>query len=155
VLNEVEQQELAEMLSGATSSTGIVILPERRLPNGIGVYSEQLISFVKELRADGVEVNWADEPDKRSMEGKKSVAADTLSAIIGFPWGVLSNATWELIKSWFSRPPRDTQELHIGLARATEPDGVHWEWATFEGKDSGAVIDAMSAYLGFSNRTEE
>lgn len=150
VLNEDQKQELVAILANADPSAGIVLLPERRLTNGIGVYDEAMTDLVKELREEGIAVVWGDEPDQRSSDGQRSFDQDTISAIIGFPWGVASNAAWEGIKLLFSRPPRDTQELEVDLAKQTSPEGDQWAWATFKGSGA-AVTEAMAIYLEKTN----
>jgi hypothetical protein len=151
MLDENERQGLIELLADARLASCVVILPERRLPNGIGVYDEGVVELYKELMADGIEVTWADIPERRSLEGERSSIADgTLSAIIGFPWGVLSNATWDWLKLWFSRAPRATQEIQVELARATSPDGSTWDWASFGG-NGPTVVDAMDVYMQHLN----
>jgi hypothetical protein len=150
VLNEEQKQELAEILANADPSAGIVILPERRLANGMGVYDEAMTDLVKELKAEGVAVVWGDEPEQRSADSQRSFDQDTISAIIGFPWGVASNAAWEAIKLLFSRPPRDTRELEVELATQTSSEGDAWTWATFKG-NGAAVTEAMAAYLERTN----
>jgi hypothetical protein len=146
VLNENQKQELVEILANADPSAGIVILPERHLANGMGVYDEAMTDLVKELKEEGVAVAWGDAPEQRSAEGKRSLDPGTISAIVGFPWGVASNAAWDAIKLLFSRPPRATQELEVDLAKQTSPDGDTWTWATFKG-NGAAVMEAMDIYL--------
>ena len=145
-MSEKHKDELVNLLVDAEPSAGAVFLPERRLSNGLGVYDEVVAIFFKELSAKGVAVVWADSPEQRTFRAERSLDPNTWSAIVGFPWGVASNATWDAIKLLFSQIPYVSRRLHVELAKQTDPDGKRWEWATFDG-DGAEVAMAMEAYV--------
>jgi hypothetical protein len=88
----------------------VVILPRRRADDGQGVYGEATLFLAKELRAEGVNVAYLDEPKDRLFEVKKSAV---IAAFVTIVLGVGSTAAWDGIKALFKRNQLDDKQMEI------------------------------------------
>ncbi|MBS4729702.1 hypothetical protein MSM1_15580 [Mycobacterium sp. SM1] len=142
-----DRDEAERVFAASDRSSGLVVLPERRrLDDGSGVYEKGLIDFVKDLRAEGITVAWADAPERRAFIEKRSAAEVIWGAALGVPGGVLSAATWAALVRWFGRSPQSTGRVRVEVLREkSHPDGTTTrEWMTYEG--TGAeVAELMQA----------
>jgi hypothetical protein len=134
VLDE-DRLEAERIFAESDRPKGLMVLPERRLDDGRGAYEKGLIDLVKDLRADGIAVSWADEPEQRAFIEKRSAAEVIWGAFLGIPDGVISAAIWAALVRWFGSGPRSAGRVQVAICREIiRPDGaITREWATYEG----------------------
>jgi hypothetical protein len=146
VLEEEDRLEAERVFAKSDPSSALVVLPERRLDDGSGVYEKGLIDLVKDLRADGVTVSWGDEPEERAFVEKRSAAEVIWGAVLGVPSGVMSSAIWATVAGWFGKSPQSGGEVRVAIVREViASDGtVTREWLTYQGTgaDVAAAIEA-------------
>jgi hypothetical protein len=139
---EEDRPEVERIFAESDRSPGLVVLPERRLDDGSGVYEKGLIDLVKDLRADGIEVSWVDEPEQRAFVEKRSAAEVIWGAVLGIPDGLISTAIWVALARWFGTSPQSAGQVRVDIVREViHPDGTTTrEWAQYEG--TGAEVAA-------------
>jgi hypothetical protein len=130
------RQEIHRLLGEADSSTGLLVLPTRRLADDIGVYDDGVGELVKDLVRDGIVVSWADEPERRRTSGRKS-ADQFISAILSFPFGVAGNAAWYAIANWLGL--QGARRCNLEFFRQTNADGSTLEHLRYSGPASEVV----------------
>jgi len=118
----------------------VVILPGRRADDGQGVYSEATLFLAKELRAEGVNVAYLDEPKDRFFEVKKSALLDAFVTIV---LGVGSAAAWDGIKALFKKNSLDDKQMEMTYADLS-PNGSGKTWTVRgSGEDVLNAIDEL------------
>jgi hypothetical protein len=120
----------------------LVVYPHS-LDGDRGVYHEQLVSVVKGLRRDGVDVRWLHESDQRLWSGERS-ALLTLVAV-PFVVGVASSAGWAGLVRLLGR--RNGQvKLTVGYRK--DSFGGEEQWVTLEGNsaDVAAALERLNPW---------
>jgi hypothetical protein len=138
----VEPVELpSEVLNLAIrTDAGITVLPFAFL-NGQGIYSEPSVMLVKELRALGADAVFAQPPEERLFEVKKSAEALLVALVIG----IASNASWDLMKQLLQRW-REAR-LSVTYVELEEDNGRRGQAWKAEG-DADGVIRAIDTLRG-------
>ncbi|SCX32937.1 hypothetical protein [Mycolicibacterium fluoranthenivorans] len=142
------RREAEQLFAKFSESDGLVILPQRRLDDGRGVYEKGLIDLVKDLRDEGITVSWADVPAQRAYLEKRSAAEVVWGALLGVPSGVVSSVIYAALGRWFSRDTHRAGSVRLGIVRETTfPDGTTTrEWLDFDGNgDEVAALVKASA----------
>jgi hypothetical protein len=114
----------------------VIVMPLRE-QNGLGVYSQESLFLVKDLRSAGVRARFLHDSEARTFEVRKSAEA-LVGAII---LSVVSNAAWDAIKVLFSRSKKD-QQLKVTIVDLRDADGHEATSWTVDG-DAEAVIRAI------------
>jgi hypothetical protein len=123
----VESTSPAPGRSPSTFDADLVVLPGR-FEGDRGVYSDQLVSTVKNLRADGINARWYHDADHRLWSGERS-ALVTLG-VIPFIVGIGSSAGWAGLARLLNRRGDGQVKLKVGYSKG--PD--HEErWLELEG----------------------
>ena len=135
-LREIADDERREEISRlfAETEADILVLPESRLPDDVGVYNEALIDLVKDLRNNGCMVSWADAQEQRQYMGKKSAVA---AIILSLGISVAGTAAWDVIKMLFRTAPRNSNRVRCEIFRQTNADGSELEKLTYDGTGDG------------------
>jgi hypothetical protein len=98
VLSHIVIQEIAPPvdLLGPFPDHEVLVLPES-IRGDVGVYRDEALVLVKEMKAEGIDAEYLHDPERREWHGLRSqevVVVLTLS----FAAGLLANATWDAIK---------------------------------------------------------
>lgn len=121
----------------AAERRSVLVLPVREDASGNGIYPEETISLVKELRAAGVRAGFMHRPEQRLFEGRKGVFTDAVYTVL---LGVLGSATWDGVKRLLQRKSREKLKVTFGQADGIDAGSARW-WQV-EG-DTAAVIAAI------------
>ncbi|MER6936673.1 hypothetical protein ABTX24_21535 [Nocardioides sp. NPDC127514] len=114
---EVETDpELVLRLAGV--GTDLVILPIRRLDDGVGVYPEDALFLVKDLRSAGYEASFLDDAGQRVFEVKKSLLGLALGSIA---LGIAGNAGWDGLK-WLLHKLSRSGEVPLQITQFDRDD---------------------------------
>ena len=114
----------------------LVILPQD-LDGDRGIYSDQLTTTVKTLRAEGIDARWLHDADQRLWSGERSAIVDLW--IIPFVVGIASSAGWTALTALMRRRAGRVR-LKIGYRR--DPAGSEERWIELEG-DSADVAGEL------------
>jgi hypothetical protein len=107
----------------------VIVLPRELADNGAGYYSDSVISVVKELRADGIDADFAHDQHSRSWIGEKSAT----QYLLEFAIGIASTAGWAAVCALLSRNESATP-MQAKVARCTQSKTeTRWEWLEFTG----------------------
>lgn len=118
-------------------SPDVVVRPNRRTPEGVGVYDRHAPILVKNLRTAGAVVEYEDPPETRRFLDENS-AVEVISAALAL--NLLSSAGYDGLRWAIGRMGRDSR-LRLSLRRgANEPD------ESFD----GSVEDALALLLSWS-----
>jgi hypothetical protein len=139
----------ADVLARAEAmAVALVVLPVRHV-NGLGVYSQTSVLFVKQLRAAGLSAEFLDPPESRTFEVKKSAFTTVIMPVV---LGIGSSAAWDAIKAIFrSRSAEEKAKLsvtYVDLDRRNGQRGAAWK---VEG-DSDAVLQAIDKLRSAGHR---
>jgi hypothetical protein len=105
----------------------LVVFPDH-FEGDRGVYSDQLVSTVKTLRADGIDARWYHDADHRLWSGERSALVTLV--IIPFIVGIGSPAGWAGLAHLLSRRGNGQVKLKIGYSKGP----LHEErWLELEG----------------------
>lgn len=116
--------------------SSVVVWPLREV-DGVGIYSQEVITLVKALRAEGVQSSFLHPADSRVFEVKKSFVLDAALAI---GLNILSSAAWAgLTRVLRNRVGR--KELELNYVESEGPSG-HLEAWTVRGRGD-VVLDAI------------
>jgi hypothetical protein len=120
----------------------LVLLPDR-LDGDRGVYSDQLITAVKALRADGVDARWFHDVDHRLWHGERSAIVDLV--VIPFVVGIASSAGWAALVGLLSRRSGPVK-LKVGYRK--DPLRGEERWVELEGSsaDVAAALEQLSPW---------
>jgi hypothetical protein len=113
----------------------VVVLPLRE-QDGLGVYSQESVFLVKELRAQGLGARFLHDSANRTFEVRNSAEAVVASLVLG----VASSAAWDGVKMLLRRAER--QQLKVTYVDLRHSDGRQATSWTATG-DSEAVLDAI------------
>ncbi|MEE6257985.1 hypothetical protein [Plantactinospora sonchi] len=103
-----------------------------RMDGTVGIYAEQSIELLKELRAQGVDASWSLNREARGWYGERSAVVELI--VIPLIVGVASSAAWGVLKAVFSKKEKTTFKIKI-LARV-HPDGSQDSQFEIEGPGS-------------------
>lgn len=118
----------------------ITVLPLSRTEEDHGVYGEASIFLVQDLRDEGLNVSWSDDPSCRVYSAKRS-AHLIVDLAIQVAYGVAGNAAWATLVKIFARKPYDAGRVHLEIHRKTGSDGSTEEVLKYDG--SGAEISEI------------
>lgn len=120
----------------------LVILPHQ-LDGDRGIYSDQLVTLVKALRADGVDVRWSHDSDHRLWSGKRSAILTLV--VIPLVVGIASSGGWAALARLLGRR-RGQVKLKVGYRK--DPLGVEERWLDLEGSsaDVAATLDRINPW---------
>lgn len=125
----------------------IVMLPAW-MDGDEGVYAEQAVAFVKEMRESGVTIDWQQEGEKRQWYGKRSAVVDLVA--IPLVLGIASSAGWDAIKKLFgSRKGR----AHLKIVHWRDQDGSEGHWIELEG-DAQDIVRGLERLNPWSQREQ-
>ena len=124
------------------SDADIVIFPHQQ-DGDRDIYSDQLVTLVKAMRADGVDVRWFHDSDHRLWSGERS-AFLTLVAI-PFAVGIASSGGWAALARLFSRRSGRVK-LKVGYRK--DPLGAEERWLELEGSfaDVAAALERINPW---------
>lgn len=125
---------------GALLPASVVVWPLREV-EGVGIYSQDVVTLVKRLRAEGVEATYLHPADSRVFEVKKGLVLD---AAVAIGLNILSSAAWAGITRVL-RSRRERGELELTYAQSDTPSG-HVEAWTVRGRGD-TVLDAVDRLL--------
>lgn len=124
-MDDDDRRHAEQVLAGFDQSVDLVVLPERRLDDGRGVYEKGLIDLLKDLRDAGLTVSWGDEPEQRGFVERRSAAEVIWDAVLGIPGGVISTLISAKLAQWFGKSPQSTGQVRVALVREViAPDGT-------------------------------
>jgi hypothetical protein len=109
--------------SGIANEDGLVVLPIRQLDDGRGVYPEASIFMVKELRASGIPIDFADESGNRTFETKKGWVLDSMNELI---IGVAGGAGWDGLKRLSGRLRGEGGSTPVRITVIESRSGEAW-----------------------------
>lgn len=79
---------------------GLTVLPSRRTDDGKGIYAQGQADVVKQLRSEGIDVEFLDEPRGRVFEAKYGFMTDVA---IPYLFGVATNGGWAALAALAQR----------------------------------------------------
>jgi hypothetical protein len=132
-VNEDDRREVEQLLADSDRSAGVVFLPASLDEDGKGVYDDALTFLSKVLRAEGVEVSWAQEPDQRTYEARRSAAEVIWTAVLSFPFTVAGGVAVAKLVQWLGLSAQRENWFRFYVVQAKVPDGTSWEWRVIEG----------------------
>lgn len=95
----------------------VVVLPEA-IDDEVGVYRDELISFAKELRAQGVDAGYLHDPEHRTWSGRKGEAL-LVPVIIALSANVATGAAMIALSRWLERTfPKTSVRLRVTHKRS-------------------------------------
>src|SRR5579872_5339662 len=112
----------------------IVILPHD-LDGDRGIYSDQLSTTVKTLRAEGVSAHWLHDTDHRLWSGKRSAVVDLW--LIPFIVGIASAGGWAALTAIVRRRTGPVK-LKIGYRKDSSGNEERWIELTGNSADVAA-----------------
>jgi hypothetical protein len=121
VIRELAPKEVAAH-AGDVRDVGVTVLPLRRMDDGRGVYAEEQVFMVKELRAEGVDIGFADEADNRVFEAKCGFMTEWA---VPYLFGVATNGGWAGLEALVRRIRGVEKDVRITAIEAG-PDGKGW-----------------------------
>jgi hypothetical protein len=126
------------------STADLVVLPSKVEGDG-PVYSEHSVMLVKQLKALGAEVTFADPSEERRFEVKKGALTTAALALV---IGIGSNASWDFLKKFLRR--EKSNRLSITYVALDKSDGSSETAWLLEG-DSESVIQSIDRLRGISH----
>lgn len=118
----------------------LVILPER-IDGDIGIYRDELLTFVKALRAEGVDAAFLHDSEHR--EWLALMGDVPTSMLIGVASSFIGSAAWYAFLKLTGAGP-GSKKVRIKFGRYNQ-DGAEW----FEGKgDADGVNRALEQFAG-------
>ena len=130
------------MQGPSTFDGDLVILPYD-LDGDRGIYSDQLATTVKTLRAEGIDARWLHDADHRLWSGERSALVDLW--IIPFIVGIASSGGWTALTALVRRRTGPVK-LKIGYRR--DPSGSEERWIELEGDaaDVAAELERLNPW---------
>jgi hypothetical protein len=116
-----------------------------RMEGNDGVYPEQAIELMKEIRGYGINARWLHDADRRVWFGQRTGVVEAV--VIPFIVGIASSGGWAAIAQLLSRK-RTKIKLKIGYRKI---DGVGQErWVELEGKstDIATTLEQINPWRG-------
>jgi hypothetical protein len=120
----------------------VIILPEKVLDNGDGLYAESAYTLFKDLRSEGINVSYLNEPTSRKAVSRFGVPDKVIDLMIGFAGNFLASAAWYFIQKKLENTQSDTK-VTGKFATCEVVDGkTTWKWSEIHGTAS-EVAQAM------------
>src|SRR5262245_21088751 len=108
------------------ASAGLTLLP-LRVEDGRAVYPEHSMMLVKQLKALGADVEFADAADERAFEVRKSALATVVATLV---LGIASNASWDIMKAYIRRFRDKPERLSVTYVGTREDGGsIEMAWS--------------------------
>jgi hypothetical protein len=130
-------------------SDSVTILPTR-VESGVAVFSDQVVTIVKDLRSAGLKAQYLSCPGGRQFE---STYTDLAAVVAAFLFSVSTNAAWDVCKATFTYLRAQLAGQITAQAKATVrvstvmlPDGARASWMEMTGP-AGRVIDQAEAVV--------
>jgi hypothetical protein len=108
----------------------LVVLPHD-LDGDSGIYSDQLVTTMKTLRAEGIDARWLHDTNHRLWSGERSAVIDLWA--IPFIVGIASSAGWTGLTALLRRRTGPVK-LKIGYRR--DSSGNEERWIELEGNSA-------------------
>ena len=140
----VQLFQLASELEARLSSLPeqVTVLPLRSDGDGNGIYPEQTVSLVKDLRVEGVQAQFLDPVEARRFEVKKSAV---IVGMIFVGLAIAQGASYDIAKAAVLRLIRKADKdraMTLDFVRI-EPTGATTAWRITGSSDD--VVDALEA----------
>jgi hypothetical protein len=135
---EARRLDAEDLLPADALENRLLVLPTSRLDYDVYVYDERMIDFVKQLRADGLGVDWASDKERRSFDARRSAVEVIFNISFALATGVGANMLWDGVIALLARKPRASTPVHLEIIRETRADGTRREWLTYDG--TGAEV---------------
>jgi hypothetical protein len=123
------------------SDDTVVVLPLRETEDGVGIYPEATVTFVKRLRADGTDARYLHPPELRMFEGRKEFVA---AAVVTIVLGIISSGAWEGIKRLLDAG--EARRMKVTFGRREDGHGGSVTWWQSEGPPE-AVIESIDRLM--------
>lgn len=123
----------APRLDYANAFNADVVLLPIRSEGGKGVFAEQTIDLMKELRSiNGVGAEWSRDKNSRTWHGERSAIIEFV--VVPLIVGIASSAGWAAIVAAIKKSKKTKFKLKLGYRKSA--DGGEEKWVEVEGLES-------------------
>jgi hypothetical protein len=124
------------LVQGPRTFDGDLVILPHDLDGDRGIYSDQLTTTVKTLRAEGIDARWLHDADHRLWDGKRSAVVDLW--IIPFIVGIFSSAGWTALTALVRRR---TGPVKLKIGYRKDPSGSEERWIELEGNSADVAAE--------------